>query len=168
MSIKLIENRIIEIRGQKVILDYHLADLYEVDLKILLQAVQRNIDRFPKDFMFKLSLYEFHEIRDSDSEKTWGGRRKPPNAFTEQGIAMLSSVLNSKRAIRMNIEIMRAFVRYRKMLINDPGLLKKLNELEENYASHDKQIQSILRTIRLLLSTDTTGKRLIGFGRNND
>jgi len=112
-------------------LDDDLAMLYEVETKALNRAVKRNLRRFPEDFMFQLSAKEFENLRYQFGTSRWGGRRYPPYAFTEQGVAMLSSVLNSKRAIQVNIEIMRAFVRLRQMLASNAGLARKLATLEK-------------------------------------
>lgn len=118
---QIIERRILLIRGQKVMLDFHLADLYQVEVKALKRAVKRNLDRFPPDFCFELSADEIENLRyqfgtSSAESAQWGGRRYAPYAFTEQGVSMLSSVLHSKRAVQVNIEIMRAFVRLRELL----------------------------------------------------
>jgi hypothetical protein len=161
-----IENRIIEVRSVRVLVDYELADLYQVNLKILLQAVQRNSERFPSDFMFRLTMDEYiHLKRLRSVPPSHGGRRAPPNAFTEQGVAMLSSVLNSKTAIKMNNEIMRAFVKLRSLVENQTALLRKLGELEGKVDHHDKQIQGIIDAIRSLVSANSKPQRLIGFER---
>lgn len=160
-----IRKSILLIRGQKVILDRDLADLYGVETRVVKQAVRRNIKRFPKDFMFELSKEEFDDWRSqfvtSNSDKM--GLRYRPMAFTEQGVAMLSSVLNSERAIQVNIAIMRAFVRLREMLATHKQLARKLAELEQHLERHDQQIQSIFEAIRQLMSPSETSKRKIGF-----
>jgi hypothetical protein len=118
-----VERAIRIIRGDKVILDEDLAELYGVETKNLIKAVQRNIDRFPADFMFQLTSQEFKDLRfQFGTASQWGGRRTPPYAFSEQGVAMLSSVLHSKRAVQVNIEIMRTFVRLRKLLASNAEL----------------------------------------------
>ena len=133
MPAERIEQSIILIRGEKVILDADLARLYEVETRVLVQAVKRHRDRFPEDFMFQLTKEEFTLLRSqSVSSKQWGGRRYPPYAFTEQGVAMLSSVLNSPRAIQVNIEIIRTFIRLRRMLATHKELAQKLAALEKN------------------------------------
>ena len=127
-----IENLIILVRGQKVMLDQDLATLYGVETRKLVQSVKRNIDRFPEDFMFQLTKGEFDLLRSQIvTSKQRGGRRYPPYAVSEQGVAMLSSVLNSKRAIHVNIEIMRAFVRLRKMIASHVELSRKFEKLEK-------------------------------------
>ena len=132
-SIKQVETRIIFMRGQKVMLSTHLAELYEVEPRVLVQSVKRNKERFPEDFMFQLTSEELGNLKSQIVISSWGGRRATPYAFTEQGIAMLSSVLRSKRAIQVNIEIMRAFVWIRKMLVSNVALARKLKTLEKKY-----------------------------------
>ena len=156
-----IENCIYLLRGQRVLLDDDLAMLYEVDTKTLNRAVKRNRRRFPEDFMFQLSTKEFESLRYQFGTSKRGGRRYPPYAFTEQGVAMLSSVLNSKRAIQVNIEIMRAFVRLRQMLSSNADLARKLATLEKKY---DTQFKVVFDAIRELMTPpDSKKKRSIGF-----
>ena len=152
------------IRGQKVMLDRDLADLYGVETRILVQAVKRNAERFPSDFMFKLKQEEFDSLRSQFViSKGRGGRRYLPYAFTEQGIAMLSSVLRSKRTVQVNIAIMRVFVRLREMLATHKELARKLAELEQHLEGHDQQIQTIFEAIRQLMSPTERSKTKIGF-----
>ena len=169
-----IERLILLIRGQKVILDADLAELYGVSVGRLNEAVRRNIDRFPDDFMFQLTREEFGDLRSQTvasnlkpqfaiSSSGWGGRRHPPYVFTEQGVAMLSSVLRSKRAVQINIEIMRAFVRLREMLLSHKDLARKLDALERKYESHDMHIRSLFEAIRQLMTPPKPKKRKIGF-----
>lgn len=156
-----IERYILLVRGEKVMLDSDLATLYEVETKVLVQAVKRNIERFPGDFMFQLSKEEYDELRSQTVTSSWGGRRYPPYVFTEQGVAMLSSVLRSKRAVRVNVEIMRAFVRLRQMLASNKKLEQQLNELEQKY---NRQFKIVFDAIRELMTpTDTKQKKPIGF-----
>lgn len=156
-----IERSILLIRGQKVMLDRDLAQLYGVETKQLVRAVKRNVFRFPDDFMFQLSKDEFDNLRyHFGTSSHWGGRRYPPYAFTEQGVAMLSSVLNSGRAIKVNIEIMRAFVRLRQILSSNKELAKRLDELEKKY---DAQFRVVFEAIRELMKPPETKKRPIGF-----
>ncbi len=138
--VTIIERQILLIRGEKVILDADLAKLYGVDTKVIVQAVKRNKDRFPSDFMFQLSQVEFSDLRSQFVTSTWGGRRYPPYAFTEQGVAMLSSVLRSSRAVAVNIEIMRTFVKLRRLLDSNDKLRKKLEALEQKY---DEQFNAL-------------------------
>ena len=156
-----IERHILLFRGEKVMLDADLAALYEVETKVLVQAVKRNIKRFPADFMFQLSEEEFAHLRSQTVTSRWGGRRYPPYAFTEQGVAMLSSVLRSDRAVQVNVEIMRAFVRLRQMLASNKKLEQKLGELEQKY---DEQFKIVFDAIRQLMTPpDPKQKRRIGF-----
>jgi len=148
------------IRGHKVILDADLADLYNVQTKVLNQAVKRNTERFPKDFMFQLSKDQFEILKSQSVTSSWGGRRTPPYAFTEQGIAMLSSVLRSSRAVGVNIEIMRAFVQLRRMLATHEGLARKLAKLEQKY---DDQFKVVFDAIRQLMTSQKSKKHVIGF-----
>lgn len=150
--------------GQKVLLDADLAELYGVETKVLLQAVKRNRERFPEDFMFQLTAEEFGNLRSQFVTSSWGGRRYAPYVFTEQGVAMLSSVLKSPRAIAVNIEVMRAFVRLREMLSSNKELAAKLNELEHKLESHDQAIAGILNAIRELMKPPQPAKKQpIGF-----
>jgi len=162
---EVIEKRIFIIRGERVMISTHLAELYGVEIRALIQAVKRNIDRFPNDFMFQLSDKEYKILKSQFVISSWGGaRRANPYAFTEQGVAMLSSVLRSKRAIRVNIFIMRAFVKLRYILFNHKGLAHKLAELERKIEKHDAEIQSIFEAIRQLMSPPAEPpKRRIGF-----
>ena len=125
----LIQDLIHEIRGKKVMLDFDLARLYQVETRALNQAVQRNLDRFPDDFMFKLENEDFNNLKSQIVISSWGGRRKMPLAFTEQGVAMLSGLLHSKVAVQANIAIMRAFVQVREYLLTTSSFSKELNEL---------------------------------------
>jgi hypothetical protein len=139
------------IRGEKVLLDYDLAALYDVSTKVLKQAVRRNQKRFPGDFMFELTRSEFDHLRSHFVTSSWGGQRYLPYAFTEQGVAMLSGVLNSDRAIRVNIVIMRAFVHLRKFLDSNKELARKVEELEMAVFDHDDKIQMIFTAIKELI-----------------
>jgi hypothetical protein len=170
-SLVRIEESILLIRGQKVILDSDLAELYGIETRALVQAVKRNLERFPKDFMFQLEDQDLAVLRSQIvmSRLAHGGRRTKPFAFTEQGVAMLSSVLGSPRAIALNIEIMRAFVRLREVLADRSALANKLNELERKLSGHDNAIAKILDAIRQLMSPPAQGKRrAIGFVTDNE
>ena len=159
-----IEQRIFVIRSHRVMLDVHLAELYQVRTKILNRAVKRNCDRFPQDFMFRLSLEEFENLRfHFGTSSLWGGRRYLPYAFTEQGVAMLSSVLRSKRAVRVNIEIMRAFVRLRQWLLTHEELARKLDALEKKY---DAQFKVVFDAIRELMTPTHPPRGRIGFHKD--
>jgi hypothetical protein len=158
---EIIEKRIFFIRGQKVMLDRHLAELYEVPTMRLNEAVKRNLKRFPPDFMFQLSNEENDTLISHFAiSKGRGGHRKLPYVFTEQGVAMLSSVLNSDRAIDVNIEIMRAFVKLRELIASNKELAGKLAELEKKY---DAQFKVVFDAIRQIIYSPEKPKREIGF-----
>ena len=163
IPVERIERSILLIRDHKVILDADLAALYGVETKQLVRAVKRNLPRFPEDFMFQLNEEESENLRfHFGTSSRWGGRRYLPYAFTEQGVAMLSSVLRSKRAIQVNIEIMRAFVRLRQILASNKELARKLDELERKY---DAQFKTVFDAIRQLMAPPEpeTPKKRIGF-----
>ena len=161
VSLERIEKAIFFLRGHKVMLSTHLAELYEVEPRALVQAVKRNIERFPPDFMFQLSKAEFQNLKSQIVTSNWGGlRRAAPYAFTEQGVAMLSSVLNSRRAVQVNIEIMRAFVRLRELMATHKDLVRRLNEMEKKY---DSQFRVVFDAIRELMTPPESNKRKIGF-----
>ncbi len=161
-----IEKRIYLFRGKKVMLSTDLADLYGVEVRALVQAVKRNIERFPEDFMFQLDKQEYEILKSQIVISSWGGpRRAHPYAFTEQGIAMLSSVLRSERAIRVNIQIMRAFVKLREMIISHKELAKKLEALEKRY---DAQFKVVFDAIRQLMAPPEKPRRKIGFHREKE
>ena len=157
-----VERRILLLRGERVLLDADLAALYGVETKLLTRAVRRNLDRFPPDFMFQLTAGEHTALRIQfgTSNAGRGGRRYRPYAFTEQGVAMLSSVLNSKRAVAVNIGIMRAFVRLRAMLAGHADLARKLATLERKY---DAQFKVVFDAIRELMAPPAKTGRPIGF-----
>jgi hypothetical protein len=155
-----IERTILLIRGEKVMLDADLAALYGVDTGALVRAVRRNADRFPADFMFQLTRDEFHNLRCQFGISSWGGRRFRPYAFTEHGVAMLSSVLRSKRAVAVNIEIMRAFVRLRGFLATHAELSRKLDALEKKY---DRQFRVVFDAIRRLMAPPAKARKPVGF-----
>ncbi|NCO67944.1 MAG: DNA-binding protein [Nitrospirae bacterium CG_4_10_14_0_8_um_filter_41_23] len=163
---EVIEGKIYMIRGHKVMLSTDLAELYGVEPKVLIQAVKRNSERFPSDFMFMLTNQEFANLKSQIVTSSWGGiRRANPYAFTEQGVAMLSSVLRSKRAVQVNIAIMRAFVKLREMLATHKDLARKLEEMEKNY---DAQFKVVFDAIRELMTPPDTKKRKIGFRREKE
>ena len=165
IPVERIEKAILLVRNQKVMLDADLAELYGVQTKILVRAVKRNIGRFPSDFMFQLSKEEFDDLRfHFGTSSDWGGRRYRPYAFTEQGVAMLSSVLRSQRAIRVNIEIMRAFIRLRQILASNVELAKKLDTLEKKY---DAQFKEVFEAIRQLMAPPEPKQRAIGFRKGD-
>jgi len=166
VPVEMIANKIFLIRGQKVMLDSDLAGLYGVTTFNFNKAVKRNIGRFPEDFMFRLTSEEFKSLRFQIgmSKKGRGGRRYLPYGFTEQGVAMLSGVLNSKRAVQVNIQIMRAFVKLRQMVLTQENMLRKIEALERKFGEHDKKIALIFEALKQLLEPPLpkkTGK--IGF-----
>lgn len=160
----LIESRIYLIRGQKVLLDADLAVLYQVTTGNLNLAVRRNKERFPGDFMFQLKRQEFADLRLQIARSSWGGRRHLPYAFTEHGVAMLSSVLTSKRAIAVNIAIMRTFVRLRQLLATHEEIARRLEDLEWRQSEQGQQIQEVFETIQHLIETPAEDpKKRFGF-----
>jgi len=155
-----ISQKIYFLRGHRVMLSTDLARLYGVEVRALIQAVQRNIDRFPSDFVFQLTADEQKNLQSQFVTSSWGGARRPPYAFTEQGVAMLSSVLRSARAVQVNIAIMRTFVRLREMLATNQKLRRKIADMEKRY---DTKFQIIFATIESMLADEDLPKRGIGF-----
>jgi hypothetical protein len=151
MELEQIKSSILEIRGKKVMLDMDLAKIYEVETRVLKQAVRRNIDRFPEDFMFQLTELEMQNLSSQFVISSWGGQRHKSFAFTEQGIAMLSSVLKSKKAIQMNIAIMRAFVMMRQFALTYQELSEKIIELEKQ---HNQKFDDIEQVLNYLIQKD--------------
>ena len=165
IPVERIEQSIIFIRDQKVMLDADLATLYGVDTRTLNQAVKRNMDRFPSDFMFQLTKDEYDSLRSQNVTLKRGQHRKYlPYVFTEQGVAMLSSVLKSPRAVQVNVEIMRAFVRLRQLLSSNEELARKLKELEKKY---DQQFGMVFEAIQRLMTPPVSGKNKIGFPKTD-
>ena len=164
VPIKRIAEKILFLRGQKVLLDYTIAELYGIETRALKQAVRRNSDRFPADFMFELSPEEVEGLVSQfviPSVRKVGGAA--PMVFTEQGVAMLSSVLRSDRAVKVNIAIMRAFVQLRGALENNREVARKFSELEKRVGKHDEEIGGIIEAIRQLMSPPVKSKQEIGF-----
>ena len=158
---EIVVSKISVVRGQRVMFAQDLAELPGVETRVLMQAVQRNIDRFPRDFLFQLTDQEFTNLKSQFVTSSWGGIRKLPCAFSEQGVAMLSSVLRSPRAVAVNIEIMRAFVRMRALIDGSRTLAKKINDLEQKY---DKQFKVVFQAIYDLMDDrEKKPKRKIGF-----
>ena len=169
-----IQGIIYYIRGQKIILDEDLAGLYGVETKVLNQAVKRNLERFPEDFMFRLTNQEVLNLKSQIVTSSWGGRRKLPIAFTEQGVAMLSSVLRSPQAVKVNIEIMRAFIKLRQTLASHMKLTKEFTELKEfvlkNSLHNNREFKRVWNAIEKLSEPPKQEERRIGFrldGVNN-
>jgi hypothetical protein len=158
-----IERRIYFVRGLKVMLSGDLANLYAVPHKVMMQSVKRNIERFPDDFMFQLTRVELANLKSQFVTSSWGGLRKRPFAFTEQGVAMLSGVLRSKRAIQVNVAIMRTFVKLRELLSDHKELAEQFSLLERKVEKHDHEIHAIFEAIRRLMDPPSRPKRTIGF-----
>ena len=164
-------NKICFIRGQKVMLDRDLAELYGIETKVLKQAVKRNISRFPSDFMFELTNTEFENLRSQFVTSSWGGTRYVPMAFTEQGIIMLSSVLGSQRAVDVNIRVVRLFIRLREIVSSNKEILQKLTELEKRMDATNEDVRNIFAVLRELVnppqSSPEPQREQIGYKRNN-
>ena len=170
---EIITNKIYVIRDKKVMLDEDLAELYNVTTGNLNKAVKRNIARFPDDFMFQLTIEEYDNLLFHIGRSSWGGRRTPPQVFTEQGVAMLSGVLHSERAIKVNIQIMRVFTRMREMLETNKEILKKLDDLEKRDIEHDEKIMLIFEYIRQLEQVkqqelEQQDRKRVGFKRKEE
>lgn len=150
------------IRSEQVMLDFDLAILYGVETKVLKQSVKRNMERFPNDFMFELSTQEWNNLRSQFVTSSWGGIRYQPFAFTEQGVAMLSGILKSERAIEVNIAIMRTFVQLRKLMHSNKELSLKIESLEMKY---DEQFQIVFDAIKQLIKEENKPRKMIGFGK---
>ena len=163
------------LRGKKVMLDFDLAVLYGVEAKQLKRQVRRNFERFPEDFMFQLTRKEFTDLRSQIGTSSWGGLRYLPYAFTEQGVAMLSSVLSSKRAISVNVQIMRIFTRMRELLVTHKDILLKLEHLEKKILQHDKyyqkheeEIQLIFDALKQLLDQPNPPRKRVGYRQKEE
>ncbi len=165
---EVVMNKIYLIRGLKVMMDEDLALLYQVPTKVLNQAVKRNMERFPSDFMFTLTQKEHGNLKSHFVTSSWGGRRKPPYAFTEQGVSMLSSVLNSDTAIRVNIQIIRIFTKMREVLLMHKDILLQLEKIEKKLANHDEDILLIFKYLKQLLNPPQQSRRRIGFRRKGE
>jgi len=163
ITTEFVATKILVVRGKRVMLDGDLAGLYGVTTFNLNKAVKRNIERFPEDFMFQLTREEFNNLIFHSGISSWGGRRHLPRVFTEQGVAMLSSVLRSKQAIQVNIQIMRAFTYFRRMLLTNVDLRRKIEQMEKKY---DKQFVIVFQAIKQLLEPPNPKDRHIdGFSR---
>lgn len=165
---ELIQRKVHLLRTEKVLLDRDLAEMYGVETRVLKQAVRRNKDRFPEDFMFELSDEEFENLRNQIGTSSWGGTRYAPMAFTEQGVAMLSSVLTSKQAVEVNIQIMRVFVKMRKWSENYAELLSKIEEIEAHNDEQDQTITHIYDLLKQLIIQEESDKPKIGFNTEKD
>ena len=165
ISEDIVLNKIYEIRNFKVMLDSDLAELYGVETRVLNQAVQRNFNRFPEDFMFQLSEEEWTNLKSQFVTSSWGGRRKSPNVFTEHGVLKLSSVLNSNQAIQVNIQIVRIFSRLRNLLNEQSELKLEISEIKERLNHHDKSITTVFKYVDELIQhkINPIKRRRIGF-----
>ena len=164
MTEQLIVDRVLLIRGIKVMLDKDLAEMYGVEVKRLNEQVKRNHTRFPQDFMFQVSMDEWIHLKSQNATSSWGGNRKLPYAFTEQGVAMLSSVLNSETAIQVNIQIIRVFTKMKQLLLENKELFSKIEKVEKQLTDHDKDLQNIFTILKKLISLPESAKRNpIGF-----
>lgn len=166
----LVTSKIYIVRNKKIMLDRDLAELYEVETRVLNQAVTRNIERFPEEFMFQLTSEEFEILKSQIVTSSWGGTRKMPFAFTEYGVAMLSSVLRSKRAIQVNIQIMLIFSKIREMLLNSLSMKLDIEEIKRRLNSQDKNLELIFSYLDELIEKreNPTPRTPIGFKRNRD
>ena len=167
---ELLMNKIYLIRGQKVMLDSDLAELYGTETKVLKQAVKRNRNRFPDDFIFELTQEEFESLRSQivTSNKGRGGARYLPLAFTEQGVSMLSGVLNSETAVRVHIQIIRVFAKMRQLLLTHKDILLQLQKIEKKLTGHDEDIQLIFQYMKQLLNPTQPPRNKIGFRRKDE
>ena len=167
---ELLMNKIYLIRGQKVMLDSDLAELYGTETKVLKQAVKRNRNRFPDDFIFELTQEEFESLRSQivTSNKGRGGARYLPLAFTEQGVSMLSGVLNSETAVRVHIQIIRVFAKMRQLLLTHKDILLQLQKIEKKLTGHDEDIQLIFQYLKQLLNPTQPPRNKIGFRRKDE
>src|ERR1700743_1649497 len=163
-----IVTKIYHLRGQKVMLDEDLAELYQVPTGRLNEQVKRNIDRFPVDFMFQLTEDEFKNLKSQNATSSWGGRRKLPSAFAEHGVLMLSSVLNSSIAIGVNIQIMRIYTKMREMLMTNQEILLKLEQLEKQVVQNSDDIQMIFGALKELLNPPLEPRPRVGFRRKDE
>jgi len=160
---EIISSKIYLIREKKIMLDSDLAELYQVETKRLNEQVKRNIDRFPDDFMFQLTKKEFEHLKSQNATSSWGGRRKLPYAFTEHGVLMLSSVLNSKRAIAVNIHIMRVYNKIREMLLTHKDLLLGMEAIKKKVSGQDEKIQTIFDYLKQFIKEKKEPRKEIGF-----
>lgn len=165
---EIVTGKIFLVRGKKVMLDDDLAQLYRVQTRRLNEQVQRNKVRFPLDFMFQLSAVEWENLMSQIATSSWGGRRKLPFAFTEHGVLMLSSVLNSRRAIQVNIQIMRIFAPMCELALTSQDILLKLDSLEQRVTKHDEDISVVFKCLRELLSPGNSTNQKIGFRRKGE
>jgi hypothetical protein len=165
---EVVMSKIYVIRDQKVMLDEDLAELYGVETRRLNEQVRRNIDRFPEDFMFALNETEFADLKSQNATSSWGGRRKVPNAFTEHGVLMLSSVLNSKQAIQVNIQIMRIYTRIREMLLAHKDVFLRVEQVEKQLLKQDQKIELLFTYLSKFIEKEEKPRTAIGFKRKKE
>lgn len=162
---EVVMSKIYVIRNQKIMLDEDLAELYGVETRRLNEQVRRNPDRFPEDFFFTLNAQEFADLKSQNATSSWGGRRKLPNAFTEHGVLMLSSVLNSKQAIQVNIQIMRIYTRIREMLLAHKDVFIRVEQVEKHLMKHDQKIELLFTYLSKFIEKEDKPREEIGFKR---
>ena len=162
-SNQIINERDIVVRGQKVMLDRDLAEMYDVPTHRLNEAVKRNITRFPEDFMFQVSEDEYKNLTSQIAISSWGGLRRPPYAFTEQGVAMLSSVLRSETAVQVNIQIIRVYTKMKQLLLDNKELWVKIEKIEQALLKKDEEVQAIFKLLKNLLVKEEKPRQPIGF-----
>ena len=167
---EIISNQIFLIRGRKVMLDADLAKLYDVKTKRLNEQVRRNIERFPEDFMFQLTIEEYENLKSQFATSSWGGRRTIPYAFTEQGVAMLSGILNSERAIKVNIQIMRVFTKIREILTDTLSIKLEIEEIKKKLSNQDKNIELVFTYLDELIDKQKNPKpkQRVGYRRSSE
>jgi hypothetical protein len=163
VSEETIVEKIYIFRGQKVMLDRDLAEMYGVEVKRLNEAVKRNITRFPDDFMFQINKVEWQNLKSQIATSSWGGIRKLPYAFTEQGVAMLSSVLNSETAIQVNIQIIRLFTKMKQLILDNKDLWMKIEKIEQHLLKNDEEIKTVFAYLKKLLIQENKPRNPIGF-----
>ncbi|MBL4707061.1 MAG: ORF6N domain-containing protein [Flavobacteriales bacterium] len=172
MKEELLEEKVISkiylVQGEKVMLDQDLAEMYGVETKYLKRQVRRNIERFPEDFMFELSKDQFANLRSQIGTSSWGGTRYSPMAFTEQGVAMLSGVLNSPKAIEVNIKIIRVFIKMRDILLDHKEILLKLEKTDQKMKQYDEDIDTIFTYLKKLLNPSNPPRKGIGYKRKDE
>lgn len=166
VPVERIEKSIYLVRGEKVMLDEDLAELYGTTTSRLNEQVTRNIERFPEDFAFHLSIQEFRNLKSHSATSSWGGRRKPPRAFTEHGALMAASVLNTPVAVQSSVQVVRTFIRMRALIDSHRAVAQKLHEMEKTLGRHDKEIRAVFEAVRQLLATPEKPKRRIGFRKD--
>lgn len=160
---EILMQKIYLVNGVKVMLDSDLAELYQVETKRLNEQVKRNLGRFPEDFMFQLTAEQWENLKSQNATSSWGGRRTLPNVFTEQGVSMLSSVLNSEVAIKVNIQIIRVFTKMREMLLTHKDLLLEMEEIRKKVSGQDEKIELVFNYLKQFIKTQEKPRKKIGY-----